>query len=278
MRRKRSLAYRIFRFTMLGIYLLFAMFPFYWLFVTSIKTEKEVYSFPVDYFPKRPTLINYVNVWMNSRFPRYFLNSGTVALVSSVIVTFIAIFGAYSLARYNFKFKSQFLVFFLITQMFPLILFIVPLYIIFSKLKLINTLTGLILVYTSFNLPFSLFLMRGFIEGVPKEIEESALIDGCGRFRMIMRIVIPIIRPGVFATFAFAFTGAWNEMLFALMFLNSEKKLTIPVFLSMFVQKYDVSWGEMSAAALISLIPVAIMFAWIQKYLVRGLAMGAVKG
>jgi len=278
MRRKRSLAYKIFRFTMLGIYLLFAMFPFYWLFVTSIKTEKEVYSFPVDYFPKRPTLINYVNVWMNSRFPRYFLNSGVVALVSSVTVTFIAIFGAYSLARYNFKFKSQFLVFFLITQMFPLILFIVPLYVIFSKLGLINTLTGLILVYTSFNLPFSLFLMRGFIEGVPKEIEESALIDGCGRFRMIMRIVIPIIRPGVFATFAFAFTGAWNEMLFALMFLNSEKKLTIPVFLSMFVQKYDVSWGEMSAAALISLIPVAIMFAWIQKYLVRGLAMGAVKG
>jgi len=276
--RRRGLAYRIFRFTMLGIYLLFAMFPFYWLFVTSIKTEKEVYSFPVDYFPKRPTLINYVNVWMNSRFPRYFLNSGVVALVSSVTVTFIAIFGAYSLARYNFKFKSQFLVFFLITQMFPLILFIVPLYVIFSKLGLINTLTGLILVYTSFNLPFSLFLMRGFIEGVPKEIEESALIDGCGRFRMIMRIVIPIIRPGVFATFAFAFTGAWNEMLFALMFLNSEKKLTIPVFLSMFVQKYDVSWGEMSAAALISLIPVAIMFAWIQKYLVRGLAMGAVKG
>lgn len=263
---------------MLGIYLLFAMFPFYWLFVTSIKTEKEVYSFPVDYFPKKPTLINYINVWMNSRFPRYFLNSGVVALVSSTIVTFIAILGAYSLARYNFKFKSQFLIFFLITQMFPLILFIVPLYIIFSKLKLINTLTGLILVYTSFNLPFSLFLMRGFIEGVPKEIEESALIDGCGRFRMIMRIVIPIIRPGVFATFAFAFTGAWNEMLFALMFLNSEKKLTIPVFLSMFVQKYDVSWGEMSAAALISLIPVAVMFAWIQKYLVRGLAMGAVKG
>ncbi|RKX53168.1 MAG: carbohydrate ABC transporter permease [Thermotoga sp.] len=278
MKRRKSLAYNIFRFTMLGIYLLFAVFPFYWLFVTSIKTEKEVYSFPVDYFPKKPTLINYINVWMNSRFPRYFLNSGVVALVSSTIVTFTAILGAYSLARYNFKFKSQFLIFFLITQMFPLILFIVPLYIIFSKLKLINTLTGLILVYTSFNLPFSLFLMRGFIEGVPKEIEESALIDGCGRFRMIMRIVIPIIRPGVFATFAFAFTGAWNEMLFALMFLNSEKKLTIPVFLSMFVQKYDVSWGEMSAAALISLIPVAVMFAWIQKYLVRGLAMGAVKG
>ena len=278
MRRRKNLAYKIFRFTMLGIYLLFAMFPFYWLFVTSIKTEKEVYSFPVGYFPKKPTLVNYVNVWMNSRFPRYFLNSDVVALVSSTIVTFIAILGAYSLARYNFKFKSQFLVFFLITQMFPLILFIVPLYIIFSKLKLINTLTGLILVYTSFNLPFSLFLMRGFIEGVPKEIEESALIDGCGRFRMIMRIVIPIIRSGVFATFAFAFTGAWNEMLFALMFLNSEKKLTIPVFLSMFVQKYDVSWGEMSAAALISLIPVAVMFAWIQKYLVRGLAMGAVKG
>ncbi len=278
MRRRKNLAYKIFRFTMLGIYLLFAMFPFYWLFVTSIKTEKEVYSFPVDYFPKKPTLVNYVNVWMNSRFPRYFLNSGVVALVSSTIVTFIAILGAYSLARYNFKFKSQFLVFFLITQMFPLILFIVPLYIIFSKLKLINTLTGLILVYTSFNLPFSLFLMRGFIEGVPKEIEESTLIDGYGRFRMIMRIVIPIIRSGVFATFAFAFTGAWNEMLFALMFLNSEKKLTIPVFLSMFVQKYDVSWGEMSAAALISLIPVAVMFAWIQKYLVRVLAMGAVKG
>jgi len=278
MKRRKSLAYNIFRFTMLGIYLLFAVFPFYWLFVTSKKTEKEVYSFPVDYFPKKPTLINYINVWMNSRFPRYFLNSGVVALVSSTIVTFTAILGAYSLARYNFKFKSQFLIFFLITQMFPLILFIVPLYIIFSKLKLINTLTGLILVYTSFNLPFSLFLMRGFIEGVPKEIEESALIDGCGRFRMIMRIVIPIIRPGVFATFAFAFTGAWNEMLFALMFLNSEKKLTIPVFLSMFVQKYDVSWGEMSAAALISLIPVAVMFAWIQKYLVRGLAMGAVKG
>ncbi|MFC1726183.1 carbohydrate ABC transporter permease, partial [candidate division KSB1 bacterium] len=175
-------------------------------------------------------------------------------------VLLVSVFSGYSLSRFNFKGKGTVFGVFLLTQMFPVVLLIAPLFVIFSKLQLIDSLYSLVLVYTVFNIPFSSFLMRGFFDNVPKEIEEYAMIDGCSRVASIFRVVLPVMLPGLIATFIFSFISAWNELIFGVVFLNSESVKTLPVGLNFFIQKYDVSWGMMSAGAVVSLIPVFILF------------------
>jgi len=166
----------------------------------------------------------------------------------------------------------------LVTQMFPLVMIIAPIFRLLSPLGLTNSLTGLIIVYTAFNLPFASFLMQTFFDAIPKELEEAALLDGASRFAALWRIIVPLTLPGLAATLGFVFTAAWSELLFALMLNSSSAVSTFPVGLLAFVSKFSVDFGQMMAAGVLALLPVCLFFVFIQRYLVQGLTAGAVKG
>ncbi|WP_240344065.1 carbohydrate ABC transporter permease [Paenibacillus sp. SYP-B3998] len=206
------------------------------------------------------------------------MNSFIVSMSSSMLVLIVSILGGYSMARYSFKGKKLFLISFLATQMIPVMVILVPLFITFSHFQLLNKLPSLIITYTAMNIPFCLLTMSSFFQRIPVSLEEAALIDGCNKAQTMIKIILPIMRPGIVATLVFAFTGAWNDLFFGVMFTNSESTKTVPVGLSNFVQKFDINWGQMSAAGILSLIPVVILFAFAQKYIVSGLTEGAVKG
>jgi multiple sugar transport system permease protein len=155
---------------------------------------------------------------------------------------------------------------------------IAPIYRLMTPLGLTDNLLGLIIVYTAFNVPFATFLMQSFFDGIPTTLEESAMIDGCTRFQALRRVIFPLTLPGMAATLGFVFTAAWSELLFALMLINSEEKMTFAVGLLTFVSKFSVDWGQMMAAAVLALIPACLFFAFIQRYLVQGLTAGAIKG
>ena len=275
---KKTLLNRIINVLGLGAFFVFVTFPLYWMVVTSFTPERELFIWPLRYFPVAPTLENYVVTLLRTDIPRYFANSLTVASLASASTLLVAVLGGYALARYQFRGKQVTLLIFLATQMMPIVVLIVPLFITFRILGLLNTLYSLMIVYTVFNIPFCTMMMQGFFAGVPVELEEAAMVDGCNRFGAIVRVAVPLARPGLIATFLFAFIGAWNELLFAVMFLNTDANFTLPVGLYMFISKYDIHWGRMMAGATLALIPALIVFGVVQRYMVRGLALGAVKG
>lgn len=252
--------------------------PIYWLFITSMKYQKDIATMNLQYWPKDFTFINYIKLWNSSKFPVYLRNSLSVSLVSSFFVLLISIGGGYALARYRFKMKQVTLIGFLVSQMIPLTLILVPLFLIFSKLGLNDTLTSLVVLYVIFNTPFCVITMQGFFMNIPTSIEEAAIIDGCGKMKVLSKIVLPIMLPGIIAVFIFAFVGAWNDLLGGVMFINTETKKTIPVGLSAYVGQFAINWGEMTAGGTLALIPSAILFAIAQKFIVEGLTAGAVKG
>ncbi|MFC5451079.1 carbohydrate ABC transporter permease [Paenibacillus aestuarii] len=274
----RKAAPEFVRIVVLLLFALGTLLPFYWMIVTSLKTRQEIYSGKLTLWPKALTWVNYVDTLQNTSFPRYLLNSFTVSMCSAILVLLASILGGYSLARYQFKGKKLVLVSFLATQMVPVMVILVPLFITFGQIHLLNKLPSLIITYTAMNIPFCLITMSSFFQRIPVSLEEAAMIDGCNKFQTMTKVVLPMMQPGIVATFVFAFIGAWNDLFFGVMFTNSESAKTVPVGLSSFVQKFDINWGQMSAAGMISLIPVIIMFAIVQKYIVAGLTQGAVKG
>ena len=184
----------------------------------------------------------------------------------------------YALSRFRFRGKAWVSLVLLLTQTFPLVMVIPPIYRIMGQLGLTDNLYGLIVIYTAFNIAFATFLMQSFFDGVPKDLEEAAMIDGCTRLMALRRIILPLTLPGMGATVAFVFTAAWSELLFALMLINSEDQKTFSVGLLTFVGKFAVDWGQMMAASVMALIPVCLFFLFLQRYLVTGLTAGAVKG
>lgn len=261
----------------LGFYLALAMFPLFWLVKISVTPDDLLYSEGTTLWPSRTTWENYRFVIENSPFPVYFKNSVIVSVGTSIIVTVLASAIGYAFSRFRFAGKRAVMILLVITQLFPLVMVITPLYRLLAPLGLVDSLTGLIAVYTAFNLPFAAFLMNSFFDGVPVELEQAAMIDGCTRLQALRRIILPLTLPGIGATLGFVFTAAWSELLFALMLINSDGQKTFAVGLITFIGKSGVDWGQMMAAAVLALIPPAIFFSFIQRYLVRGLTAGAVK-
>jgi len=277
-RRKRHMG-NLGRAVILTFFMLLVLMPIYWMAITSLKTNSEIINAQeVTYYPHEVTLDNYFQLFKLYDYSLMLLNSVIVSVSTGLSITMLSIFGGYGLARYTFRGKNSMLLFFLITQMIPGILVIIPLYVIFSKLGLINTRFSLFLFYLIANLPFCVITMRSFFERIPYSLEEAAYVDGCSKMKTLFRIILPIMFPGIVAVFVFAFIGAWNELIAGTIFINTSNLWTVPVGLKSLIGKYDVKWGVLMAGGMGALLPTAIMFAFMQKFVVEGLTAGAVKG
>ena len=259
-------------------YLTFALFPLYWLLKIAVTPDRLIYSDGTRLWPSEFTLSNFTAVLFQTDFLSYFTNSLVVSLGTAALTTIFAAGAGYAFSRFNFGGKKIIIAVMLITQMFPLLMIIAPIYKIIASLGLLNSLTSLIIVYTAFNIPFATFLMQSFFDGIPKDLEEAAMMDGCSRFQALRKVIFPLTLPGLGATLGFVFTAAWSELLFALMLISKNDTMTFPVGLLTFVSKFSVDWGQMMAAGVLALIPSCLFFIFIQRYLVQGLTSGAVKG
>ncbi|KAF1010116.1 MAG: Trehalose transport system permease protein SugB [Burkholderia gladioli] len=260
------------------LFVLFALFPIFWLVKVSVTPNDLLYSEGVRLWPSRMTFDHFSHVLNNSSFPLFFRNSLIVSGATAIIVTLLASLSGYALSRFNFRAKYWIVALMLLTQMFPLVMLIAPFYKIMAPLGLTNSLIGLIIVYSAFNVPFATFLMQSFFDGIPKDLEEAAKIDGATQFMAFRQIILPLTLPGIAATLGFVFTAAWSELLFALMLISGNDSATFPVGLLSFVSKFSVDFGQMMAAGVLALIPACLFFFLIQRYLVQGLTAGAVKG
>jgi multiple sugar transport system permease protein len=271
-------AYWTMHYVLIAIYVVVALFPLFWLLKVSVTPNDILYTEGVRLWPSRTTLDHYYSVIRHSDFPIFFRNSVVVSTLTAILTTLIAAGAGYAFSRFVFAGKFWIVGLMLITQMFPLVMVIAPIFKLFAPLGLTNSLTGLVIIYTAYNVPFAAFLMQSFFDGIPKELEEAAMIDGATRFGALLQIVFPLTMPGIAATLGFVFTAAWSELLFALMMNSSTSVATFPVGLLTFVSKFSVDFGQMMAAGVLALIPVCCFFFLIQRYLVQGLTAGAVKG
>ncbi len=259
-------------------YVAFALFPLYWLVKIALTPDALIFSDGTALWPSALTFDNFRKVIFQSDFMGYFTNSVIVSLSTAAATTLIAAAAGYAFSRFRFRGKGIVIALMLLTQMFPLLMIIAPIYKIVSSLGMLNSLTSLIVVYTAFNIPFATFLMQSFFDGIPKDLEEAAMIDGCTRPQALRLVILPLTLPGLAATLGFVFTAAWSELLFALMLISKNDAMTFPVGLLTFVSKFSVDWGQMMAAGVLALVPSCLFFFFIQRYLVQGLTSGAVKG
>lgn len=258
----------------LGVYLLFTLVPFYWMLLFALRPSGST-----SLLPWPATTEHFAKVWNDLGFALYFGNSLIIGVVVLCTTSFVALLGGYALARFRFRGKGTFLLALLCSQFIPGALMLVPLFQIFANLRMIDSLLSVIVADTVFQLPLSLILIGGFIRNIPVSLEEAAWLDGCGRIRAFCAVVLPLLRPGLIAVGSFAFVSSWNNFLFALMFLSSQDRYTIPVGLNYLIDSGEsVDLGSLAAGGVMAAVPVVIVFAFIQKWLITGFSAGAVKG
>lgn len=261
----------------LVIFLLFLLFPFYWTFVTSLKLPEELHSLKVIYWPQNPSFQAYSHLFGQYNFLHPMKNSLVVAVITTLISLSVSTLAAYAFSRFRFVGRKPLMVLFLTNNMFPTVLLLIPLFTIMRKMGLLYNPASLVLSYTTFTIPFSVWLLTGYLNDLPIALEEAAMIDGANRAQGFLRIVLPLLLPCMLATGVYIFMQSWNEYTFAVLFTN-ETSRTIPVSLKMLVGQLGVQWDLITAGGIITVIPVCIMFFFAQKRLVAGLTAGAVKG
>jgi multiple sugar transport system permease protein len=274
---KHGLA-RTFFYIALLLFLIFIIIPIYWCIVTSFKHSAEITSPVVTYWPKQFTFENYINAWLQSGFEVYFRNSLFISVLGVLFIVVISVLSGYALARFKFKGKTVYMLILLCTQFVPGAMLLTPMFLIFKNMGLLNNLFGIVLVDVTFHVPFNAIMMRGFISGIDYTIEEAAQIDGCSRLQAVMKVLLPILKPGIATVAAYSFISCWNEFLFTFMFISKQNLLTLPVGLKNMVGEYTINYGQLAAGAIIAVIPTLILFSFVQKNLVGGLSAGAVKG
>ncbi len=262
----------------LACYLIFLGFPLLWLLSTSFKTARELGSLDPAWLPRHPGLDNYRAAFDAQPLLRSALNSLVVACAASLISVTVAVPAAYALARHRSLVGRASSVWILVSQTFPFVLVIIPLFLVLKNLRLIDSIAGLIAVYVVWNLPFSLWMLQGYVKAVPPSLEEAAAIDGAGRVRTLVSVVLPLLAPGLVATLMFSFVTAWNEFFFALVLLKSPENQTMSVILTRFLGAEGVAdLGPLAAASVLATIPGLVFFALLQRRLVGGMLAGAVK-
>ncbi|MFE2037563.1 carbohydrate ABC transporter permease [Streptomyces scopuliridis] len=260
-------------------FLVFLAFPLLWLLSTSFKSPQELGSINPTWLPVDPGLDNYRAAFEAQPLLHSALNSLLVAVSASVISVSIAVPAAYVMVRYKTRVSQAGTVWILVSQMFPFVLVIIPLFLVLKNLHMIDSLAGLIIVYVVWNLPFSLWMLQGYVKSVPRSLEEAAAMDGAGRLRTLVSVVLPLLAPGLVATLMFSFVTAWNEFFFALVLLKSPENQTMSVILTRFLGAEGVAdLGPLAAASVLATIPSLLFFALLQRRLVGGMLSGAVKG
>lgn len=256
----------------------FAIGPIVWTVLTSFKTEDEIVIRDFRFLPTSLTFENYVTLWERSGYPHLLLNSAIVTGMTVLMSLTIGTVAAYSISRYRFRGRSGLMIFYLVIRMFPFTLLLIPLFIMLRNLSLFDTHFGLALTYTTFLLPLCVWMLKGFFDGIPPDMEEASRVDGSTRLGALIRIVLPLARQGIAATTVFIAIGAWNEYVWALLLTTANGARTWPVGLQLMVGEFQMPWGVLSASGIISIIPIIIGFAIVQRALVSGLMTGGVKG
>src|SRR5215467_12066336 len=263
---------------LLVLMLLWTAIPFYWMIATSLKHDKEIYGYEATLIPQQPTLANYVTVFRETPYLLFLRNSIIVATGSTVLSMLIACLGAYAIARLNFPGRALLARGLVFTYLVPTSLLFIPMFAMMSALRLTDTLHGLTIAYLGFDVPFCTWLLMGYFKSVPVELEEAALVDGCNRVTALIRVVLPVCLPALVVVTFFSFTRAWNEFLYAYVFTSTNQARTITAGLVNFMSADVFFWGPLMASTIISALPPVIMFLVFQRWVVKGLTLGAVKG
>jgi multiple sugar transport system permease protein len=274
---RRYIAGRVLSYALLGIAVILVLFPIYWMVITSLKLPREIYRVP-SLWPKTFTLDNFEKLLADGSFMLAIRNSLIVSTIVTLISVTISSFAAYSMVRFRYRFRGVIGRLILFAYLTPGSLLFIPLSIVMAQLRLGNSLVGLVLVYLTFSLPLSTWLLQGYFRGVPRELEEQGMIDGLSRFGALIRIVLPLSAPGIAAVAIFTFTGAWNELLFALVLITSDSQRTAPLALSYLITSDVLPWGPLMAGAVISSVPLMVLYFVAQRFMVAGMTEGSVKG
>ncbi|BCL77925.1 ABC transporter permease [Ktedonobacteria bacterium brp13] len=271
---------RILTYVVLLVLLIYAFFPTFWLVSTSFKSQSEAFLYPPTWIPHLFTLYSYLILPADQQgFVRYFENSLIVSVCTTLLTLLAAAPGGYVLSRFHFRGARAVLMVILATQMFPYAVILISLYTLFRELHMLNTYPALVLAFTTFSLPFSIWMIKGFCDTLPEDLEEAGRIDGLSRMGVLVRIVLPLIVPGVIAVGFFSFLNSWNELLYAVTLTTSPDMRTIPAgFIGTYVGEFQDRWPDMMAASVIVALPIVILFTVFQRQLVSGLTAGAVKG
>jgi len=262
----------------LGLLLLVVGVPFYWMVNTSLKTSAQLQSLVPYYYPSPGTLGNYAALLGTTNFPTWIRNSALVAVGATLVTVLVSSLAGYSLTRIRYPGRRLLATAVLIVYLVPPTLLFIPLYTILKRVDLVNSLWALVVVYPTFTVPFCTWLLMGFFRSIPRDLEEAAMVDGATRLGAFWRVILPLTTPGILAAALFAFTLAWNEFLYALVFLHDTELKTIPVGLNDLMFGDIFLWGELMAAAVLTTLPVIALYTYLQRYMVEGLTVGAVKG
>jgi multiple sugar transport system permease protein len=278
--RRRLAAGRYVVIVIVALFIAWTLWPLYWMVSTALKTPKEATSLSPTLWPHALTTANFSELFSSSLpFGTYFVNSVITSVIAAVVAVLIATLAGYSFSRGGYRLSGAASVVVLATQMIPLVVLIGPLYLLLLKAHLLNTYLGLIIGYTSFAIPFGAWLMKGFFDGIPREIEEAARVDGYSRLSILLRVVVPLSVPGLVTTGVFVFMNSWNNLLYPLTLVNSNSRQTLPPgLLQSFSGTFKTDWGGMMAASVITSIPLIIAFFAVQRSMVRGLTAGALAG
>jgi multiple sugar transport system permease protein len=262
----------------LAAFALLVLVPFWWIASMSFKTYEQIQFAQSIYVPRPFTWENYRGLWLETRFPLWLRNSAITAVIVTAITTVIACLGGYAVARLRFPGREAVASLILILYLVPPALLFIPLYRVLAELGATNSLAALCLSYPTFTVPFCTWLLIGFFKALPMELEEAALVDGATRLQALRRVLLPLAAPGIVAAAIFAFTLSWNEFLYALVFIQDEKTITGPVGLNLLIYGDVFHWGQLMAASVITTVPVVVLYMFVQRWMVEGLAAGGVKG
>ncbi|WP_433326336.1 carbohydrate ABC transporter permease [Spirillospora sp. CA-294931] len=261
---------------------LIAVFPVFWMVSTAFKPNTEIFSTTPKPLPSSPTFDHFDLVLnggiADTPFWSYFRNSLLLALATVVASSLLAVLAAVAVARFRFRFRTTFLIMLLVVQMVPCEALVIPLFLDLKRMGMLNSLPGLVVVYIAFAVPFAIWMLRGFVAAVPRELEEAAAIDGAGPIRTFFSVLLPLIAPGLVATSIFSFITAWNEFIFAFTFIEDQENYTLPIMLQFFFGRSGNAWGPIMAASTLLTLPVIAFFLAVQRRMVSGLTAGAVKG
>lgn len=269
--------WRLAVYAFLGLVLLYNLTPLVWMAITSLKTDAEALRIPPTLLPAEPTFDAYVKVLVYADFITYFRNSIIVSLGSALLSTVLGALAGYGISRYRFRGRGALLVFVLGTQVLPGILLVGPYFEVLSRVGLYNTYLGVILAFTTLTLPFSVWMLKGYTDTVPLELDHAARVDGCSPLAAYRRVVFPLIAPGVVATMVFAFLLAWGDLLWVLVLTSGEEMSTFALGLTRLVTQFRTYWPQLMAGSMIAVVPCMVLYTWLQRYLVVGLSAGSVK-